>query len=93
MKGTRRDVLSQIEGWSNDESDKRVFWLNGLAETGKSTIAQTFAEMSFADGRLGRASFVHATSATGVTFDQSSPPYHSSSLIDIRVFEMLYCQS
>jgi adenylylsulfate kinase-like enzyme len=42
MKGTRRDVLFQIERWSNDEEDKRVFWLNGLAGTGKSTIAQTF---------------------------------------------------
>ena len=47
MKGTRRDVLLQLERWSNDEQDKRVFWLNGLAGTGKSTITQTFAEMSF----------------------------------------------
>jgi len=34
-----------------------VFWLNGLAGTGKSTIAQTFAEISFADGRLGASFF------------------------------------
>ena len=40
-----------------DERDQRVFWLNGLAGTGKSTIAQTFAEMSFADGRLGASFF------------------------------------
>ena len=57
MKGTRKDVLLQIENWSNDEQDKRVFWLNGLAGTGKSTIAQTFAEMTFADGRLGASFF------------------------------------
>jgi len=57
MKGTRRDVLSQLERWSNDEQDKRVFWLNGLAGTGKSTIAQTFAETSFADGKLGASFF------------------------------------
>jgi len=57
MKGTRRDVLSQLERWSNDEQDKRVFWLNGLAGTGKSTIAQTFAEMNFADGKLGASFF------------------------------------
>jgi len=57
MKGTRRDVLSQLENWLNDEQDKRVFWLNGLAGTGKSTIAQTFAEMSFADGKLGASFF------------------------------------
>jgi len=57
MRGTRRDVLSQLEDWSNDGRDKRVFWLNGLAGTGKSTIAQTFAEMSFADGKLGASFF------------------------------------
>jgi len=57
MKGTRRDVLIQLESWLNDENDKHVFWLNGLAGTGKSTIAQTFAEMSFADEKLGASFF------------------------------------
>ena len=57
MKGTRRDVLFQLEQWLKDEGDKRVFWLNGLAGTGKSTIAQTFAEMCFADGNLGASFF------------------------------------
>ena len=57
MKGTRKDILLQLEAWSKDEQDKQVFWLNGLAGTGKSTIAQTFAEMSFADGRLGASFF------------------------------------
>ena len=40
-----------------DKQDKQVFWLNGLAGTGKSTIAQTFAEMRFADGKLGARFF------------------------------------
>ena len=57
MKGTRKGVLYQLENWLGDEQDKRVFWLNGLAGTGKSTIAQTFAEMSFADGKLGASFF------------------------------------
>ena len=39
------------------EENQRVFWLNGLAGTGKSTIAQTFAETSFADGKLGASFF------------------------------------
>ena len=45
MKGTRRDVLVQLGQRSRDEQDKHVFWLNGLAGTGKPTIAQMFAEM------------------------------------------------
>jgi len=57
LRGTRADVLLQLERWLKDEQDHRVFWLNGLAGTGKSTIAQTFAEISFADGRLGASFF------------------------------------
>ena len=57
MKGTRREILFHLEKWSKDEQDKQVFWLNGLAGTGKTTIAQTFAEMSFADRKLGASFF------------------------------------
>ena len=34
-----------------------VYWLNGLAGTGKSTIARTVAERMFAQGRLGASFF------------------------------------
>ena len=57
LRGTRVDVLSRLEHWLRDGQDHRVFWLNGLAGTGKSTIAQTFAEISFADGVLGASFF------------------------------------
>jgi len=40
-----------------DEQDHCVFWLNSLAGTGKSTITQTFAEISFVDGKLGASFF------------------------------------
>jgi len=39
------------------EQQQRVFWLNGLAGTGKSTIAQTFAQTVFADGKFGASFF------------------------------------
>ena len=57
MRGTRVDVLLELEHWLKDKQDHRVFWLNGLAGTGKSTIAQTFAEITFADGILGASFF------------------------------------
>jgi len=57
LRGTRTDVLLQLEQWLKDEKDHPVFWLNGLAGTGKSTIAQTFAEIGFADGKLGASFF------------------------------------
>src|ERR1700743_389091 len=39
------------------KGEQHIFWLNGLAGTGKSTIAQTFAETSFKDGKLGASFF------------------------------------
>jgi adenylylsulfate kinase-like enzyme len=42
---------------STDEQEQRVFWPNGLAGTGKSIVAQTFAEMMFAGGKLGASFF------------------------------------
>jgi len=57
LKGTRKEVLWEIECWLNGKQSQRVFWLNGLAGTGKSTIAQSFAETSFADGKLGASFF------------------------------------
>ena len=57
LKGTRESVLNEIERWAGDLDAFPVFWLNGLAGTGKSTIAQTIAERVFADGRLGASFF------------------------------------
>ena len=50
-------MLNEIEQWSEDFEESPVYWLNGLAGTGKSTIAQTIAESLFADGRLGASFF------------------------------------
>jgi len=57
LKGTRETVLNDIESWAKDFNLSPVFWLNGLAGTGKSTIAQTVSEWFFADGQLGASFF------------------------------------
>jgi len=57
LEGTRESVLNEIESWTNDYSQSPVFWLNGLAGTGKSTIAQTVSERILADGLLGASFF------------------------------------
>ena len=43
--------------WAENPQDKKVYWLNGLAGTGKSTIAQTFCEMVAEAGILGASFF------------------------------------
>ena len=50
LKGTREAVLGEIELWANGFDKPPVFWLDGLAGTGKSAIAQTIAERTFAGG-------------------------------------------
>ncbi|KAF9642638.1 WD40 repeat-like protein [Thelephora ganbajun] len=57
LKGTRGTVLDEIEQWARDSDRPPVYWLNGLAGTGKSTIAQTITERIFADGQLGASFF------------------------------------
>ena len=57
LGGTRVDILQQLDDWLEDEQGPQVFWLNGLAGTGKSTIAQTFANTTFAEGKLGASFF------------------------------------
>ena len=55
--GTREAVLEEIESWTKDFNKPPLFWLNGLAGTGKSTVAQTIAKHIFADGSLGASFF------------------------------------
>ena len=57
LRGTRKGVLWEIEHWLAGNQGQQIFWLNGLAGTGKSTIAQTFAERMFAEGMLGASFF------------------------------------
>jgi len=43
--------------WAKLPQDQNVFWLNGLAGTGKSTIAQSFSEAVAEEGLLGASFF------------------------------------
>ena len=57
LKHTREAVLTTIEHWARDFDKSSIYWLNGLAGTGKSTIAKTIADRLFADGQLGASFF------------------------------------
>ena len=57
LANTRVEIQQKITEWSRREDGKHIFWLSGMAGTGKSTIARTVAQ-SFADsGRLGASFF------------------------------------
>jgi NACHT domain len=53
---TRIELRNQIKQWANDPQGKSIFWLCGVAGTGKSTISRTIAQ-KFADEEVLAASF------------------------------------
>jgi ABC-type Mn2+/Zn2+ transport system ATPase subunit len=43
LPGTRVELLHDIEEWTTTPQGRCIFWLNGIAGTGKSTISRTVA--------------------------------------------------
>ncbi|CAI6090971.1 unnamed protein product [Clonostachys chloroleuca] len=77
--GTRTDLINQVLTWLDFDNSKTIFWLNGMAGTGKSTIARTVSQeladknklgASFffkrGEGDRGRAAFFFPTIATQI---------------------------
>ena len=44
MAGTREQILDELEGWAINDTTPNVCWLNGMAGTGKTSIAHTLCE-------------------------------------------------
>jgi len=57
LLGTRESILRDLVLWAKNPQGQNVFWLNGLAGTGKSTIAQSFSEAAAEERFLGASFF------------------------------------
>jgi hypothetical protein len=57
LPNTRTELLHQITQWADDDCGKPIFWLSGMAGTGKSTIARTIAKSFASHGQLGASFF------------------------------------
>ncbi|KAH7124712.1 hypothetical protein EDB81DRAFT_890158 [Dactylonectria macrodidyma] len=53
LHDTRVDLLRQLSEWADDPRAEAIFWLNGMAGAGKSTISRTVARSFATTGRLG----------------------------------------
>ncbi|KIK66972.1 hypothetical protein GYMLUDRAFT_142824, partial [Collybiopsis luxurians FD-317 M1] len=42
--GTRVEILDKIMKWANTASEDQVYWIGGMAGTGKSTIAKSLCD-------------------------------------------------
>jgi hypothetical protein len=58
---TRQQILQQLMEWARDDTKPRVYWLSGMAGTGKTTIAYSFCEQLEAEGLLGASFFCSRT--------------------------------
>ena len=65
MPGTRVKILADLEVWASNDFDSKVYWIVGMAGTGKSTILHTLCE--FLDGKnmLGGSFFCSRGSENG----------------------------
>lgn len=57
LQGTRTELLRQIIDWAQSPSQESIFWLNGMAGTGKSTISRTVAKSLKDTNQLGASFF------------------------------------
>ncbi|KAF3065674.1 hypothetical protein CFAM422_009546 [Trichoderma lentiforme] len=62
LENTRVQVLGQIRSWIDNNGDKRIYWLRGMAGTGKTTISMTIAREYYRKGRLGASFFFSRSS-------------------------------
>ncbi|KAG8742193.1 hypothetical protein FRC10_001889 [Ceratobasidium sp. 414] len=54
---TRVDVLEQLRNWACDPTSEKVYWLNGMAGTGKTTIAYSLCQHLQQNCQLGASFF------------------------------------
>ncbi|KAK6360849.1 hypothetical protein TWF730_006965 [Orbilia blumenaviensis] len=54
---TRVDLIQEIKAWFQDPEGKTIFWLSGMAGTGKSTVSRTIAQLFARDHHLGASFF------------------------------------
>ncbi|KAM5349182.1 hypothetical protein ACJ41O_009005 [Fusarium nematophilum] len=57
LTNTRADLLQETEDWVNGDDERCIFWLYGIAGTGKSTIARTIARTYRDRDKLGASFF------------------------------------
>ncbi|KAL1801569.1 hypothetical protein ACET3X_001911 [Alternaria dauci] len=57
LPSTRTTLLNEIYAWTDGQDERCVYWLNGLAGTGKSTIARTVARRHYERRSLGASFF------------------------------------
>ncbi|KEP51130.1 vegetative incompatibility protein HET-E-1 [Rhizoctonia solani 123E] len=70
---TRETIHQALQGWSTDPESAKIYWMNGMAGTGKTTIAYSFCEWLEKTNRLGASFFCSRISSTCRSLSQIVP--------------------
>lgn len=57
LEGTRKSIQQRIISWVDNETADNLFWLNGPAGSGKSTVSRTMADIFNSQNRLAASYF------------------------------------
>ncbi|KAK0499001.1 hypothetical protein EDD18DRAFT_58278 [Armillaria luteobubalina] len=72
-EGTRVDILHKLSSWLDDLSLPQIFWINGMAGTGKTTLAKSVARIATDRKVLGGSFFCSRRSADRRDFRRIIP--------------------
>ncbi|CAE6422141.1 unnamed protein product [Rhizoctonia solani] len=70
---TREAIHQALQGWSTNPDSEKIYWMNGMAGTGKTTIAYSFCEWLEDTNRLGASFFCSRISSTCRSLSQIVP--------------------
>ncbi|KAG8711729.1 hypothetical protein FRC09_020445 [Ceratobasidium sp. 395] len=57
LPDTRTEVMGQLRSWAYDDTSSKIYWLNGMAGTGKTTIAYSLCAYLESAGKLAASFF------------------------------------
>jgi hypothetical protein len=81
-KGTREAILAKLMVWATDVTSTKIYWLTGMAGTGKTTIAYTFSEILDKNLMLG---------ATFFCSHQESNSSNTSFIVPTLAYQLAKC--
>jgi hypothetical protein len=85
LQGTRVQLLDDIAKWMADTNGKTVYWLTGVAGTGKSTVAKSVVDMASKERYLVVTFFFSHTSADRRDYRKVVPSLAYQLARDVRL--------
>ncbi|KAB5590796.1 Vegetative incompatibility protein HET-E-1 [Ceratobasidium theobromae] len=90
---TRKEILANLNDWSDNPNGERVYWMDGMAGTGKTTIACTLASQLESRGQLAASFFCTRTSPECRDADRIVPTIAYELARRSTAFKSTLCQA